>query len=331
MIHGACAMRRSLLREPDAARRFEAVEHGHLAVHEDDVVRRGEDGGHGCFAVRHDVDVESHRLQQVAHDHLVDVVILGDEHAQSPRPRRWRRPFDLTSGRSDDGLHDGVKQRRALDGTLDLFANTGDLARHAAVLGRDPHDPWRGRQVAEAAREGGRAGHETVEQDHAEVPARGRRLPGRVRAPRRSRPRLAASKRQPSSRRPISARSAGSCSTASTRSGDVALPLALDHRRVCDLDRQRHGEGGTRTLLAPRLDGALHGVHQALADREAETRAAVPARVRGIAWRERQEQPIDEVGRHPDPRVVDLDAYDAPCVSAHRPARPRARAPHRAR
>ena len=90
---------------------------------------------------------------------------------------------------------------------------------------------------------------------------------------------------------------------------DVALPLALDHRRVGDLDWQRHRERGARVLLAPRLDGALHGVHQALADREAETRAAVPARVRGIAGRERQEQPIHEVRRHPDPRVVYFDAY----------------------
>ena len=97
-----------------------------------------------------------------------------------------------------------------------------------------------------------------------------------------------------------------------TYAGDVdelaRVLLCREHHGVLSCEPGREPEDRPDARLALHADLAAHQLHQAAADGEAEARAAVLPRRRGVGLRERIEQLVELRGGDADPGVAHLEA-----------------------
>src|SRR5207302_1539874 len=89
----------------DFARRRVTVHDWHLAIHQHDVVAAPLHGLQCLLPVRDDVELASKRLEHVAGNDLVDLIVLGQQHAcQNASCYRRSRRRHIGSGRDTQGL-----------------------------------------------------------------------------------------------------------------------------------------------------------------------------------------------------------------------------------
>ena len=112
----------------DFARRRVTVHDWHLAIHQHDVVAAPLHGLQCLLPVRDDVELASKRLEHVAGDDLVDLVVFGQQRAcQNTSCYRRRRRRHIGSGRDTQGLCERLIE-------LDAPHRLGEVAVDARLL-----------------------------------------------------------------------------------------------------------------------------------------------------------------------------------------------------
>ena len=319
----------------DAPRRLEAVHLRHLDVHEDGRVaaRVGPRHLHGLAPVARHVELDPQPGQKLRRDHLVRLVVLGEEGAHAGElavEGRVVGPAHRVDPRAL-GLHHGVEERRGGDrlrqedvdadlgaALLLLPAGVGAHQNQGQLAGLGPGaDLRRGLEAVEA-------GQPPVEEHEAERVARAgpvalleqaQGLLGRVHRHRRDLPAVEERLQQLPARRRVL--------------DDEHRPLAHALRRPARqrlrarLDAEAPGEleGASPPGLA--LDGQVpaHQPREAPADGEAEPGAAVAARGRAVGLGEGLEEPRLLLGRDADAGVADGEAQGQLAVRLRRPRR----------
>ena len=308
---------------PDLARRFIAVHHRHLAVHQHDVVAAALHRGQRFLAVGHDVEFATERLQHVARDELVDAVVFGHQHAAVQAQRRAggtdRR---LLGGDAADGLRQCTVELVAAHRLGEISADAG-FARPRQLVGRmqrrHEHDaqPRQRRVVAHGGgqRQAIHARHLHVDDRQLEGVAVACGLaqllqPGQAVVRRRA---------AHAHRLRVVVEDLGVGGVVVDHQHAAAGQLArVGHRgqALRLLERQREPERRALAFAALDADLAVHQVDQVAADRQAEAGAAEAPRRRAVGLRERREQALSGLVRNADAGVANADVQAPRVVHA---------------
>ncbi len=255
--------------------------------------------------------------QETPDHHLVGRIVFGDENESSAVAgllERRRRPADgfvirrcLTLAEADaiEGGGEDVPQPPAADGGGQGREHAGRAEGRGQAAGRHNDDP---RRAGDTFGDAGIAG-ESAQQDDGVLPVdRLRTLPLHIDDPGGLEQR----------------RKHGALGIAKTSRHDPcvvdgdgwSLPLC-GHRR----ERQLEPEGRAGAGLRVDSDRAVHHLAQAVADRQAETRTAIPARGRSVGLGEGLEEPGLLPRRQADARIDHVEAqalrFPGAAVAAH--------------